>query len=545
MLSVVVDDEEDDDESLFGGGLFRDATTALTRDSEVIDIKTALKAIWDGRWHPTEFEAGLPTAPKTICELIRSCCQLNDNQMTNQNNNNNNNTSSKEAPSSSSSVNKVKVQWDGPSDEDLIKHCEFIWRSNIYSAYQRIEDLFKPFTSSSPDANFQVSLYLINTLAAGPFAGLPQHLQSLHQTTSGSMNVSMSNMSTESWLPHGVSMSRILQALTKSSVQLGAFKLARHAFERLRALLIPEIDRDTLELAMLTVQSKPIRDDSTLLPVCFLTGQSQPLLNPLGTGDTAGACGHLFIRSMINYEVLPLVEFVPVDGLSDEEVIELIRTPPPSSSSSSSDGRKRGSWGEDERHGGNDGNVDLFHQAINNALSLEEGHDGSESKGGGGNHHHTNNNGMNDKKKYHPIVCDASCLLSLKRSEVYCLRPRLELALEEPSNESENQSQTQPGQSNSHSMNQKNVNGKHQESQYDITPSTLIDYNHQMNSSLGRSVKHCRFFKNMLGSDAPVAQSQTAGSFFMEEDLELILLKEGLCPISRVKTNNMKDYGAL
>eukprot|EP00615_Pteridomonas_danica_P010122 CAMPEP_0114338798 /NCGR_PEP_ID=MMETSP0101-20121206/7281_1 /TAXON_ID=38822 ORGANISM="Pteridomonas danica, Strain PT" /NCGR_SAMPLE_ID=MMETSP0101 /ASSEMBLY_ACC=CAM_ASM_000211 /LENGTH=635 /DNA_ID=CAMNT_0001471509 /DNA_START=4262 /DNA_END=6169 /DNA_ORIENTATION=+ len=94
------DDEEDDDESLFGGGLFRDATTALTRDSEVIDIKTALKAIWDGRWHPTEFEAGLPTAPKTICELIRSCCQLNDNQMTNQNNNNNNNGNGNIRPNS-------------------------------------------------------------------------------------------------------------------------------------------------------------------------------------------------------------------------------------------------------------------------------------------------------------------------------------------------------------------------------------------------------------------------------------------------------------
>ena len=36
-------------------------------------------------------------------------------------------------------------------------------------------------------------------------------------------------------------------------------------------------------------------------------------------------------------------------------------------------------------------------------------------------------------------------------------------------------------------------------------------------AALGRGVQYCRFFRNMLGADAPVALSQQAGRFFMEE----------------------------
>ena len=31
---------------------------------------------------------------------------------------------------------------------------------------------------------------------------------------------------------------------------------------------------------MLTIQAKPVRDLPELLPVCFLSGQTNPLLNP-------------------------------------------------------------------------------------------------------------------------------------------------------------------------------------------------------------------------------------------------------------------------
>jgi hypothetical protein len=39
--------------------------------------------------------------------------------------------------------------------------------------------------------------------------------------------------------------------------------------------------------------------------------------------------------------------------------------------------------------------------------------------------------------------------------------------------------------------------------------------------------------------------SQAAGLFFMEEDLELALLKEGKCPFSRQPAHEMTDYGTI
>lgn len=311
----------------------------------------------------------------------------------------------------------------------------------------------------------------------------------------------------------------------------------RHAFERLQALLIPEADRDALELAMLTVQAKPIRDDTTLLPVCFLTGQSQPLLNPLGTGDMAGACGHMFMRSMINYEVLPLIEFIPADGLSDEEAIDLIRTPPDNQGgggggrNSTMGKRGGGSWHDDGD--GND-SIDLFHRAINTALSLEEGHDGSESKGGGNSNDH-----VRDARRYIPIICDADCLLSLKRTDVFCIGARLDYAL---SSDSESQSTGGGGEKGSSSNQEASTVASMLRSQK-LNQDKLST---QTNAALGRGVRHARFFKNMLGQgDAPIACSQSAGGFFMEEDLELALLKDGACPVSRVGSRDMKDYGPL
>ena len=88
---------------------------------------------------------------------------------------------------------------------------------------------------------------------------------------------------------------------------------------------------------MLTIQAKPVRDLPELLPVCFLSGQTNPLLNPAAAGDVSISCGHPFIRSFTHFEVLPLVEFVPAPGLTDEDAIELIRTPPPTAN----DGRRR------------------------------------------------------------------------------------------------------------------------------------------------------------------------------------------------------------
>ena len=68
-------------------------------------------------------------------------------------------------------------------------------------------------------------------------------------------------------------------------------------------MVVPENEREKIELDMLTIQAKPVRDLPELLPVCFLSGQTNPLLNPAQAGDVSISCGHPFIRSFTHFEV--------------------------------------------------------------------------------------------------------------------------------------------------------------------------------------------------------------------------------------------------
>jgi intraflagellar transport protein 122 len=132
---------------------------------------------------------------------------------------------------------------------------------------------------------------------------------------------------------------------------LGAFKLARHAYDRLLKLQIPARWDEEVEHDMLIVQAKPVRDDPEHLPVCFRCSSTNPLLNPFtnkfAKGDVCTNCGHPFVRSFINFDILPLVEFVPEPSISDEEAIELIRTNPiVSRSSNGMASPMRSGWNE-------------------------------------------------------------------------------------------------------------------------------------------------------------------------------------------------------
>jgi hypothetical protein len=72
-----------------------------------------------------------------------------------------------------------------------------------------------------------------------------------------------------------------------------------------------------------------VRDNPELLPVCYRCGTSNPLLSPLtdsfSRGDSCASCGHPFVRSFLNFDVLPLVEFAPAAGITDEQALDMIR----------------------------------------------------------------------------------------------------------------------------------------------------------------------------------------------------------------------------
>ncbi len=184
---------------------------------------------------------------------------------------------------------------------------EYVHKADLYYAYAHVHAFVNdPFTSHQPEMLFQVARFIINSL--------------------GSAEV----------IPYGISKACTLYTLARQTMAVGAFKLARHAYDRLSKLQLP-FDRklDDIEVDMLLVQAKPVRDDPDHLPVCYRCGATNPLLNPFtnkfAKGDVCTNCGHPFVRSFINFDVLPLVEFVPDPTISDEEAVELIRQQPPSS----------------------------------------------------------------------------------------------------------------------------------------------------------------------------------------------------------------------
>ena len=191
------------------------------------------------------------------------------------------------------------------ADVDMNVLAEWQHKADLYFAYSSIHSFITdPFTSHQPEMLFQVSRFIINSLG------------------------------TSESIPLGISKAATLYTLARQSMVLKTYKLARHAYDRLGKLQLPRRKQDEIELDMLIVQAKPVRDDPDQLPVCYRCSSTNPLLNPFTSkfakGDVCTNCGHPFVRSFVNFDILPLVEFVPEPSISDEEAIDLIRQPPSS-----------------------------------------------------------------------------------------------------------------------------------------------------------------------------------------------------------------------
>ncbi|CAD7698107.1 unnamed protein product [Ostreobium quekettii] len=103
---------------------------------------------------------------------------------------------------------------------------------------------------------------------------------------------------------------------------MGAFKLARTAYQRLQTLRLPSAWKEEVDLHSVLVRSKPFLDKEELLPVCYRCGTTNPLLS--SHGDRCVTCGNAFIRSFLTFDLLPLVEFMLEDGISPDEAMEII-----------------------------------------------------------------------------------------------------------------------------------------------------------------------------------------------------------------------------
>ncbi|NP_998055.1 intraflagellar transport protein 122 homolog [Danio rerio] len=175
--------------------------------------------------------------------------------------------------------------------EMLKKFHSFQHLAELYHVYHSVHRyMSEPFSSNMPEILFNISRFLFH------------------------------NLSTHT--PMGISKVDTLYALAKQSKLLGAYKVSRHAFEKLQSLKIPARYQDSVELSSLTVRSKPYRDNEDLIPMCYRCSTNNPLLN--NQGNSCINCRQPFIFSASSYEVLPLVEFYLDQGISDEEAVSLI-----------------------------------------------------------------------------------------------------------------------------------------------------------------------------------------------------------------------------
>ena len=260
------------------------------------------------------------------------------------------------------------------------QQAAFAHKADLYFAYSNVHAFVTdPFTSFQPEMLFQVSRYILNSLG---------------------------NSETR---PFGISKAATLYTLARQAMPLGAYKLARHVYDRLSMLQTLQLTlskskkQDEIELDMLIVQAKPVRDDPDILPVCYRCSSTNPLLNPFtnkfAKGDVCTNCGHPFIRSFVNFDILPLVEFVPEPRISDEEAIELIRQ---------AGGVRMGGGGKSGWKEGKEGESDM--------MTLDDDDDGP-SRGGYDEYHGSDFRGGDDQDMF------TRCVNSTLENQVCFLVP--------------------------------------------------------------------------------------------------------------------------
>ncbi|CAH3150863.1 unnamed protein product [Porites lobata] len=180
----------------------------------------------------------------------------------------------------------------GEADYEMLdKFHEYQEKAEIYHLYHSIQRYTdEPFTSHMPETLFNIARYLLHMLVKD--------------------------------IPSGVSRVSTLFALAKQSKNLGAYKMARTAYDKLQSLKIPQRFQESIDLGSVTIRSKPFHDNEELLPLCYRCSTTNPLLN--NKGNQCINCRQPFVYSFSSFEVLPLVEFVLEDGISDEEALKLI-----------------------------------------------------------------------------------------------------------------------------------------------------------------------------------------------------------------------------
>jgi len=294
-------------------------------------------------------------------------------------------------------------------------------RADVYYAYSYIHSYIQePFTTLLPENVFNCALYLWNILASSALSGQSTakmlfntpltgdefaEREELKMIRGGDAGKSGGNNTKGHLLrevPLGISRVYILYALAKQAQNLGAYKLARMAYDKLQVLRVPPTWQHQIDLSCLAIRSKAYSDQDDLLPVCNWCMTTNPLLR--SNLDSCVNCGHPFIRTFLGFDILPLVEFQPEPHIPMEDALKMIAR----EGGSRDTGGANDGWREENRGGAQtltldagpmpgdgDGN-DMFMQKMLDAASY-----------------------FVPGEPYKPVAIDRETLLDLRPEEVY------------------------------------------------------------------------------------------------------------------------------
>jgi len=127
--------------------------------------------------------------------------------------------------------------------------------------------------------------------------------------------------------PLGISKVYIYYALSILGFRFEAFKTARVGYDKMQQLKIPTQWQEEIDLANLKCRSKPFSDKEGFQVICNRCMTSNSLINH--NGDFCTGCGQTFIRNLIGFDTLPLVEFIPSAHIPLKKVTEALRMDPP------------------------------------------------------------------------------------------------------------------------------------------------------------------------------------------------------------------------
>ncbi|KAI8430718.1 hypothetical protein MSG28_000902 [Choristoneura fumiferana] len=167
--------------------------------------------------------------------------------------------------------------------------------ARVYHAYDSVHSCaHEPFSLLPPDALLNAARFVLAQLA-------PPHATP----------------------PPGVSLFCLYLCLAKQAKALSAHSLARQMLDKILGLQIPQKFQESVELLVLKSRAggagEGERGDAA--PLCWRCRRHFPAAPP---APACPHCRHEPAHALPSHEVLPLVQFVPADGISYVEAFELI-----------------------------------------------------------------------------------------------------------------------------------------------------------------------------------------------------------------------------